>query len=76
MIHNVGKASRREIMKWTAGLGAAAALPGSPLRAFPARAQDDAVWETDPDAARAAEQVAEIITYGMPDDWLANLAPR
>lgn len=69
MIHNVGKASRREIMKWTAALGAAAALPGGPLRAISAQAQDDAVWDTEPDAAQAAEQAQEIITYGMPADW-------
>jgi putative spermidine/putrescine transport system substrate-binding protein len=69
VVHNVGKASRREVMKWTAALGAAVALPGGPLRSFAARAQDDAVWETEPDAELAAEQVQEIITYGMPDDW-------
>ena len=69
MVQLVGKASRREVMKWTAALSAAAALSGGPLRTFPVRAQDDAVWETEPDAALAAEQAQEIITYGMPDDW-------
>ncbi len=64
---STGKASRRNVMKWSAALGAAAALPG--IRTMPARAQDDAVWEAAPDPALAAEQAEEIVTYGMPDDW-------
>ena len=62
--------SRRSVMKWGAALGAAAALPGvGGFRGYPALAQDDAVWETEPDTALAAEQAQEIVTYGMPDDW-------
>ena len=62
--------SRRSVMKWGAALGAAAALPGvGGFRGYPALAQDDAVWETEPDMALAAEQAQEIVTYGMPDDW-------
>src|SRR5215208_5253403 len=62
--------SRRSVMKWGAALGAAAALPGvGGFRGYPALAQDDAVWETEPDTALAAEQAQEIATYGMPDDW-------
>jgi putative spermidine/putrescine transport system substrate-binding protein len=62
--------SRRSVMKWGAALGAAAALPGvGGFRGYPALAQDDAVWETEPDSALAAEQAQEIVTYGMPDDW-------
>jgi putative spermidine/putrescine transport system substrate-binding protein len=65
-----GRSSRRNVMKWGAALGAAAAIPGvGGLRGFAALAQDDAVWESEPDAALAAEQAQEIITYGMPDDW-------
>jgi putative spermidine/putrescine transport system substrate-binding protein len=57
-------------MKWGAALGAAAALPGiGGLHSFSALAQDDAVWETEPDSALAAEQAQELTTYGMPDDW-------
>lgn len=64
---STGKATRRNVMKWGAALGAAAALTG--MRTMPARAQDDAVWEAAPDPALAAEQAEEIVTYGMPDDW-------
>ncbi len=60
-------ASRRSLMKWGAGLGLAATLPVG--RANLALAQDDAAWEAAPDSAQAAEQVREIVTYGMPDDW-------
>src|SRR5919107_349888 len=62
--------SRRSVMKWAAALGAATALPVvGGFRGYPALAQDDAVWETEPDTALAAEQAQEIVTYGMPDDW-------
>src|SRR5215207_288542 len=62
--------SRRSVMKWGAALSAAAALPGvGGFRGYPALAQDDAVWESEPDTAQAAEQAQEIVTYGMPDDW-------
>nr|MBA3450580.1 hypothetical protein [Chloroflexia bacterium] len=65
----IGKASRRTVMKWGAALGAAA-IPGvGGFRGLPVLAQDDAVWESAPDPALAAEQAREIITYGMPDDW-------
>lgn len=65
-----GRASRRNVMKWGAALGAAAAIPGiGGPRGFAALAQDDAAWETAPDPALAAEQAREIISYGMPDDW-------
>lgn len=60
-------ASRRTLMKWGAGLGLAASLPVG--RTNLALAQDDAVWEAAPDAAQAAEQAREIVSYGMPDDW-------
>ena len=60
-------ATRRSLMKWGAGLGLAATLPIG--RASLALAQDDAAWEAAPDAAQAAEQAREIVTYGMPDDW-------
>ena len=60
-------ASRRSLMKWGAGLGLAASVPG--FRSNLASAQDDAVWETAPDKGAAAEQAREIISYGMPDDW-------
>lgn len=62
--------SRRGVMKWGAALGVAAALPGiGGFRGYPALAQDDAVWATEPDMALAAEQAQELVTYGMPDDW-------
>jgi putative spermidine/putrescine transport system substrate-binding protein len=57
-------------MKWGAALGAAAALPSvGGFRGYTALAQDDAVWETEPDMGLAAEQAQEIVSYGMPDDW-------
>ena len=57
-------------MKWGAAFGVAATLPGvGGFRGSPALAQDDAVWETEPDMGLAAEQAQEIVTYGMPDDW-------
>ncbi len=65
-----GRSSRRNVITWGCALGAAATIPGiGGRRGFPALAQDDAVWETEPDPALAAEQAQEIITYGMPDDW-------
>ena len=64
------RSTRRHVIQWGAALGAAAAIPGiGGPRGLPALAQDDAVWETEPDKASAAEQAQEIITYGMPDDW-------
>lgn len=60
--------SRRRLLYGTVGLLGAAALP-SAVRPFPALAQDDAVWESEPDMALAAEQAQEIVTYGMPNDW-------
>ena len=64
------RSTRRHVIQWGAALGAAAAIPGiGGFRGFPALAQDDAVWQTPPDKAAAAEQAQEIITYGMPDDW-------
>ena len=64
------RSSRRNVLKWGATLGAAAALPGiGGLRAYPALAQDDAAWTAEPDMALAKEQAQEIITYGIPDDW-------
>ena len=64
------KSSRRSVVKWGAALGAAAAIPGvGGWSGYPALAQDDAVWQTPPDPALAAEQAREVVTYGMPDDW-------
>jgi putative spermidine/putrescine transport system substrate-binding protein len=63
------RSSRRNVMKWGAALGAAAAFPGvGGFRGASALAQDD-VWASEPDKAAAKEQAQEIITYGIPDDW-------
>ncbi len=60
--------SRRRLLYGTASLlGAAAVAPA--FRPLAALAQDDAVWETEPDMAAAKAQAQEIVTYGMPDDW-------
>lgn len=60
--------SRRRLLHGTASLVGAAALAPAfhPLAAL---AQDDAVWQTEPDMAAAAEQAQEVVTYGMPDTW-------
>jgi putative spermidine/putrescine transport system substrate-binding protein len=67
------RSSRRNVMKWGAALGVAASLPsigGWRGVSYAALAQEnDAVWETAPDEAAAAEQAQELVTYGMPDDW-------
>jgi putative spermidine/putrescine transport system substrate-binding protein len=57
-------------MTWGAAIGAVTAVPGiGGFRGYSAFAQDDAVWETEPDMAAAKTQAQEIVTYGMPDDW-------
>ncbi|MFN8590961.1 MAG: substrate-binding domain-containing protein [Thermomicrobiales bacterium] len=64
------RSSRRNVMKWGAALGVAASLPAiGGLRGYPALAQGDEAWKTEPDMAKAKEQAQEIITYGIPDDW-------
>ena len=64
------RSSRRSVMKWGVALGVSASLPGiGGWRGLPVLAQDDAVWETEPDEAAAKEQAQELVTYGMPDDW-------
>ncbi len=67
MSHLVGKrATRRQIVQWSAGVGAAAVAGGS---RFGGTTAQEADWSAAPDETRAAEQAREIVTYGMPDDW-------
>lgn len=64
------RASRRRLVQWGVGAGAAAAMGTLPRGAV--RGQDaamDEAWQAPPDMAKAVEQARAIVTYGMPVDW-------
>jgi putative spermidine/putrescine transport system substrate-binding protein len=57
---------RRLVQMAAATFGAAAIAPA--LGSYRVSAQDDA-WSAAPDPTKLKEQAAEIVTYGIPDDW-------
>ena len=60
--------SRRQVLRWSSLLGAAAAVPG--LGVFPSGvAVQEADWAAPPDLEKAREQAKDFQTYGMPDGW-------